>query len=107
MTAKTRSGFALETEIPDFPKSFGSPNFIFVHVFPASMDLNNPEFSPPDSITQGYLWCCHIEAYKIRGFVMSIDKEEAPVVLFTERIFFQVFPPSVVLYMPLSLEGAY
>ena len=97
MTAKTRSELARETDIPALPKSLGNPVFIFFQVSPPSIDLYNPEFLPPDSIIQGKRRCCHIAAYRILGLFMSIDREEAPVMVSTNNTFFHDFPPSVVL----------
>ena len=75
------------------------------HVSPPSVLLYNPLPEPPLSMLCGRRITSHIPAYKTLGFPGSITKSEHPVCSFTNRVFVQVFPPSVVLNTPRSADG--
>src|SRR5437762_5898474 len=104
--AYTFSGFERLTAMAILPISSGKPSFILSHVSPSSVDLYRPLPGPPLMTFHGSRPCSHIAAYRIRGFVMSIDSSAAPVFSSTKRTFFQVLPPSLDLKRPRSLLGA-
>src|SRR6187401_2052594 len=68
--AYTLFGLARETDTPILPTSLGSPSIILFHVSPASLDFQIALPGPPLSTFHGYLLCCQVAAYKIRGLVM-------------------------------------
>src|SRR5439155_18069111 len=95
---------------------FGKPllasGVISVHVFPPSVERNNPlaegalGVSPPDRYSQPLRRKSHIAANMISGFVGSIFTSVQPVEGFAPlRTCCHVFPPSVVLYKPRSGES--
>src|SRR5262245_10757650 len=91
---------------PFFPASSS------VHVLPPStvrkrpLPLGASGPSPPDRNVQPFLRKSHIPAIKVDGFCGSMLTPEQPVDRFPPfKIRFQVLPPSIVLYNPLSGES--
>src|SRR6056297_3206295 len=90
---------------PILPKSpLGRPSsaVIFFQVLPPSCVICSPLPSPPELKNQGSLLCSHMAAINLLGFVGSMTKSATPVLLFTNKTFSQVSPPSVVLKTPRS-----
>ena len=80
----------------------GSPLVIFTQEFPPSILLYIEVPGPPPKYAATFLCLCQVAAYKISGFFGWIRRSVTPVHSFTSRVFFQVDPPSSLLYNPLS-----
>src|SRR5579875_3890161 len=78
-----------------------------VQVLPPSLLLYMPLVLPAASKLQARRVLYHMAAYTSLGFCGLISKSTAPVLSSTYKVCFQDFPPSVVLYTPLSLLGEY
>ena len=88
---------------PILPKlEFGIPFFNAFQVSPPSVLLCKPDPGPPPRYPATVLCLCHVAAYKTVGFVGSISKSVAPTHSESPRVRFQVLPPSIDLYTPLS-----
>src|SRR5689334_17284346 len=109
MSAHTRAGFAGDTAIPLLPQMpAGSPG-LFVSSIPcadASVDLNIPLPSPPETSVQGRRTACDTRPYSAPEFEESSARSAAAAESFRNRTLVQVFPPSVLLYTPRSGLGA-
>ncbi len=101
MRAYTLLGFARDTAMAIFPFAFGRPLWMGFQVSPPSTDLYKPLPLPPEITFHGFRICSHIAAYNTCGLCTSILSSLAPLRELVYRVFFHVFPPSVVLYTPL------
>ena len=72
----------------------------FVQVAPASVDLYNPLWTPPDDIDHGVRYACHIATYRMSGLDGSSCTSITPVESLTNSALVKVRPPSVVLNRP-------
>src|SRR6188474_560647 len=79
---------------------------ISVHVSPPSVDLKRPLPGPPLDIWYSTRNASHRAAYITFGFLRSIEMSTAPVLSSRKSVFFQLFPPSVLLNTPRSALGA-
>src|SRR5690348_9304595 len=110
ISAYTTFGLLGATAMPALPKiPVGRPWawLMLVQVAPPSVVLKMPLPGPPLENVHGRRYACHIVAYNTRGSAGSIASVIAPVWSLTNWIFFQVLPPSVLLYTPRSAFGAH
>src|SRR5437868_14098015 len=101
--AYTTLGLAGDIERPMRPRSsLGNPDCDLIQVLPPSVERCTPEPGPPAMQPKTRRLRCQVVATSMSGLRGSSWMSFAPVQSSTERILFQVLPPSAVLYTPRS-----
>src|SRR5690349_18979885 len=109
MFTQTRFGSAGETATVILPRTpAGSPGLRVssVHESPPSVDLYNPDPSPPLQSCHGRRYTSHSVAYNTRGFDGSMTRSTAPAFGLLNSTRVHVRPPSRERKMPRSSLGA-